>query len=56
MASLTSSDYKEQALKELERQREISRTNRPQRDTAKAFGPIPPPPKLPDLTQPPATQ
>jgi len=49
MASLTSSDYKEQGHKELALQREISQTKRPQRDTAKAFGPIPPPPKLPEL-------
>jgi cytochrome c peroxidase len=41
MASLTSPDYKEQGLKELARQRAISRTNRPQRDTARAFGPKP---------------
>ncbi len=49
MASLTSADYKEQGLKELARQRAISRTNRPQRDTARAFGPKLPLPKLPDL-------
>jgi cytochrome c peroxidase len=42
MASLTSPQYKEQGAKELARQREISRTNRPQRDTARAFGPKPP--------------
>jgi cytochrome c peroxidase len=47
MASLTSADYKEQGLKELARQRAISRTDRPQRDTARAFGPKPPLPKLP---------
>lgn len=47
MASLTSADYKEQGLKELARQREISRTKRPQRDTTRAFGPKPPLPKLP---------
>ena len=34
-----SPQYKEQGAKELARQREISRTNRPQRDTARAFGP-----------------
>ena len=39
MASLMSPQYKEQGAKELARQREISRTNRPQRDTARAFGP-----------------
>ena len=35
-ASLTSADYKEQGAKELARQRELSRTTRPQRDTARA--------------------
>jgi cytochrome c peroxidase len=34
MAALTSSQYQQQGVKELERQRAISRTNRPQRDTA----------------------
>jgi cytochrome c peroxidase len=38
---LTSSQYQQQGVKELERQRAISRTNRPQRDTARAFGPKP---------------
>ncbi len=49
MASLTSADYKEQGDKELARQREISRTKRPQRDTGRAFGPKPhqPPPPHP---------
>jgi len=42
MASLTSPQSKEHGAKELARQREISRTNRPQRDTARAFGPKPP--------------
>ena len=41
LASLTSPDYKEQGVKELARQRELSLTNRPQRDTARAFGPKP---------------
>jgi cytochrome c peroxidase len=41
LASLTSADYKEQGIKELARQRALSRTNRPQRDTARAFGPKP---------------
>jgi cytochrome c peroxidase len=41
LASLTSADYKEQGAKELARQRELSRTTRPQRDTARAFGPKP---------------
>ena len=48
MASLTSADYHDQGVKELARQRALSRTNRPQRDTARAFGPKPPLPKLPD--------
>jgi len=47
LVSLTSADYKEQGSKELVRQRELSRTKRPQRDTARAFGPKPPPPKPP---------
>jgi cytochrome c peroxidase len=45
MASLTSPDYKALGIKELARQRELSRTNRPQRDTARAFGPTPARPK-----------
>jgi cytochrome c peroxidase len=49
MASLTSPDYKELGLNELARQREISRTKRPQRDTARAFGPKPTRPKPPTL-------
>jgi len=49
MASLTSPDYKELGEKELARQRELSRTNRPQRDTARAFGPKPSRPKPPPL-------
>jgi cytochrome c peroxidase len=47
MASLTSADYKEQGINELARQREISRTKRPQRDTARAFGPKAPRPAPP---------
>ena len=47
LASLTSSDYREQGLRELNRQRALSRTNRPQRDTKRAFGPKPPRPKPP---------
>src|SRR4029077_16308064 len=39
LASLTSPDYKELGVKELARQRELSLTKRPQRDTARAFGP-----------------
>ena len=42
LASLTSSDYKEQAAKVLAPQRALSLTTRPQRDTARAFGPKPP--------------
>jgi cytochrome c peroxidase len=41
MATLTSTQYREQGLKELARQREIARTSRTQRDTARAFGPKP---------------
>jgi cytochrome c peroxidase len=51
MASLTSPAYKEAAAIELARQRELSRTTRPQRDTARAFGPKPTRPKLPTLSQ-----
>lgn len=47
MASLTSKDYEAQAAQELLRQRELSRTTRPQRDMARAFGPKPPRPKPP---------
>src|SRR5437899_979172 len=47
MASLTSRDYQQQADEEVARQRELSRTKRPQRDTARAFGPKPPRPKPP---------
>ena len=47
MASLTSPNYKEQGATELARQRAISRTTRPQRDTARAFGPKPPRPAPP---------
>src|SRR5216683_3920187 len=47
LASLTSADYKELGVRELARQRELSRTNRPQRDTARAFGPKPVQPKPP---------
>jgi cytochrome c peroxidase len=48
MASLTSAQYKDQGVKELTRQRELSRTKRPQRDTTRAFGPKPTQPKLSD--------
>jgi cytochrome c peroxidase len=47
MASLTSPSYKTLAAKELDRQRRLSRTARPQRDSARAFGPKLPPPKPP---------
>lgn len=47
LASLTSRDYRELGATELERQRALSRTTRPQRDTKRAFGPIPPRPKPP---------
>ena len=47
LASLTSSAYKDQGVKELARQRDLSRTQRPQRDTARAFGPKPFQPKPP---------
>jgi cytochrome c peroxidase len=49
LASLTGAEYAEQGRKELARQREISRTKRPQRDTARAFGPKPPRPKPPAI-------
>jgi hypothetical protein len=39
------SRYKEAGMKELERQRSLSRTSRAQRDTARAFGPKPVQPK-----------
>jgi cytochrome c peroxidase len=47
LASLTSPDYKELGAQELERQRALSRTSRPQRDTKRAFGPKPPRPEPP---------
>jgi cytochrome c peroxidase len=49
LASLTSAEYKELGIKELARQRALSRISRSQRDTARAFGPKPPRPKVPDL-------
>jgi cytochrome c peroxidase len=45
LASLTSADYKELGARELKRQRALSRTSRPQRDTKRAFGPKPPRPR-----------
>jgi cytochrome c peroxidase len=47
MAALTSPNYKEQGATELARQRAISKTTRPQRDTARAFAPKPPRPPPP---------
>ena len=47
MASLTSPSYKALAARELARQRQLSRTSRPQRDSARAFGPKPVQPKPP---------
>jgi cytochrome c peroxidase len=47
LASLTSRDYEELGVQELERQRALSRTSRPQRDTKRAFGPKPPRPEPP---------
>src|SRR5208283_4611993 len=47
LASLTSAVHKEQAPRELARQRALSRIKRPQRDTARAFGPKPERPKPP---------
>jgi cytochrome c peroxidase len=47
LASLTSPEYKELGAQELERQRALSQTTRPQRDTKRAFGPKPPRPKPP---------
>ncbi len=47
MASLTSPSYAELGAKELARQRQLSRTSRPQRDSVRAFGPKPVQPKRP---------
>lgn len=47
LASLTSPECNDQGVKELARQRAISRVKRPQRDTARAFGPKPSRPKPP---------
>ncbi len=47
LASLTSATYREQGAAELARQRALSRTDRSQRDTARAFGPKPPRPEAP---------
>ncbi len=48
LASLTSDDYHEQAVRELARQRALAQTSRPQRDTARAFGPKPVRPRPPE--------
>jgi cytochrome c peroxidase len=47
MASLTSPQYAELGAKELARQRALSRTSRPQRDSVRAFAPKPVQPKMP---------
>ena len=47
LASLTSPQYKELGEKEYARQLALSEVSRPQRDTARAFGPKPPRPKPP---------
>ncbi len=49
LASLTSPQYKELGDKEYARQLALSKVNRPQRDTARAFGPKPERPKPPPL-------
>ena len=46
LAALTSAQYRDQGVKELAQQRALSRTNRPQRDQSRAFGPKPVRPKL----------
>jgi len=47
LPSLTSPQYKELGEKEYARQLALSKVSRPQRDTARAFGPKPPRPKPP---------
>jgi cytochrome c peroxidase len=47
LASLTSPQYKEAGDREYARQLAASRASRPQRDTARAFGPKPSQPKPP---------
>jgi cytochrome c peroxidase len=44
LATLTSAQYRDQGARELARQREVSPTSRPQRDTARAFAPKAPQP------------
>jgi cytochrome c peroxidase len=55
MASLTSPQYKEASATELARQHALSLTTRPQRDTARAFGPAPVRPKPRTNSGPPAS-
>src|SRR5262249_8921982 len=45
LAALTNAQYQQRGVEELARQRALSRTTRPQRDTARAFGPKPVQPK-----------
>lgn len=47
MGTLTSKMYAVPAAQELARQRQLARTSRPQRDSARAFGPKPTPAKAP---------
>lgn len=47
LASLTSPEYRDLGIRELDRQRALSQTTRPQRDTKRAFGPKPARPKPP---------
>jgi cytochrome c peroxidase len=56
MASLTSPQYREASAAELARQHALSLTTRPQRDTARAFGPAPARPKPPADHVPPASK
>jgi cytochrome c peroxidase len=49
MSSLTSPQYKELGEREYARQLALSKVSRPQRDTARAFGPKPEQPKPPPL-------
>jgi hypothetical protein len=46
LASLTSTAYNTQVVRELARQRALAQTNRPQRDTTWACGPKPSKPRL----------
>jgi cytochrome c peroxidase len=49
LASLTSPQYKEAGDREYARQLALSKVNRPQRDTERAFGPKPKQPPPPPL-------